>query len=295
MPDVVGPLGRVVTASTRTRRGGADQVPDLSGPGRLDTANGRLVLHRCLVDGNQSDTDAHIRGWAVRTGLGQRSASELLTMVAQRREAALRSLERGGAVVRRVRLRTAGPVLTGAGEAGARNVGIALHGTYGWPLLPGSTVKGVAHAYARDEHAVPLPERETLFGSPRPGEDGAERAAEGAVIFLDALPDSGGVTVGEHVMTPHHTPYYEGKPDSTGHRTPPAEYHNPVPVPFLAVNSGTFQAAVIAAPEPGDDPEAARKRAVDAADQAARLLTTAVDEIGLGAKTAAGFGYFTAD
>ena len=97
---------------------------------------------------------------------------------------------------------------------------------------------------------------------------------------LDALPVDKAVQVGEQVMTPHHRDYYEGKPTADGTRTPPAEYHNPVPVPFLVVNSGVFQTAVVV--DHGRvtaDQRPGRDRAVKLADDAAASIEDAVDEI----------------
>lgn len=57
----------------------------------------------------------------------------------------------------------------------------------------------------------------------------------------------------------------------------PAEYHNPVPVRFLAVERTPFQAWLIGQPE-------------DIAPFG-ELLCDGVDDLGLGGKTAAGYGY----
>lgn len=299
MAEVRGPLGRVVTATSRPHRGGS--APDLAGPGALSSANARLVLHRCFLgaDGGDTqdtqDTDSHVRGWAVRTNLGQNGAADLMAAVIARRQAALEVLRRSGCEVRSVTLTTRTPLLTGTGDAGVRNVGIALHGTYGWPQLPGSTIKGVAHAHARDEAGTSLDQREAVFGAPRPGEDHADEARDGAAVFLDALPGETAARVGEQVMTPHHRDYYEGRQTASGTRTPPAEYHNPVPVPFLVIDSGVFHTAVVVDHNrAATDQHAAREHAVKLADDAAALLKEAVDELGLGAKTAAGFGYLAA-
>ena len=64
---------------------------------------------------------------------------------------------------------------------------------------------------------------------------------------------------------------------SNGSRPAPGEYLNPVP--FLAVDGGTFTAHLLG---PEED-----------ARTAANLLIAAMDDIGAGAKTSAGYGYLT--
>ena len=60
----------------------------------------------------------------------------------------------------------------------------------------------------------------------------AKDHAVGSIIFLDAFPIKP-VQLKVDIITPHYGPYYlddEGK-------TPPADWHSPIPVPFLAVDS----------------------------------------------------------
>jgi CRISPR-associated protein Cmr6 len=205
-------------------------------------------------------------------------------------------------------------------KANAHEIGISLHGTYGCPIIPGSSLKGLAAAWAADSDADPAEVRRVL-GSPRrdiataagstssavtsdaaadrkgaspqpspaalhSGSDdeapGATQpsAARGTVRFLDAIPAGRPVTVIVDVLTPHVKPYYDNKGDGAADSlVPPAEYHNPVPVNFLTV-SGTY--AVDLYGQDGHDVETA-----------ASWLTEAGEELGAGAKSAAGYGYLT--
>jgi CRISPR-associated protein Cmr6 len=294
---VLGPLGAVAAVDVHRRLGGLD--------GGLESTNPLLVLRRCAIpkvrrgvgpDLADGLDDEPVRRWAVENQLGQRgpAAADLMAAVTARRAAAALSLHRAGAHARPtnpadgrtgraeraeqvarvavvgLRLRPTGPLLIGTGDGGVRDVGISLHGTYGWPTLPGSALKGVAHAYARDEEGMPADRLAELFGSPRPGHPADART--GSVTFLDAVPVDGGVTVTADVMTPHVGPYYaKGKP--------PAEYWSPVPVGYLSVSGGTWLALLAGPP--------------DAAMTAARLLGRAAADLGFGAKTSAGYGYFT--
>jgi CRISPR-associated protein Cmr6 len=232
----------------------------------LPTANALMILNRCAIVAPDSGLDdVPIRSWAVRTRLGQ--DPELLEAAAQRRGAALASLKRFRLGVAYLRLTPESAVLTGSASGGVRNVGIALHGTYGWPVLPGSTLKGATREYARQLTEHHGDSYDALFGV------GAPEARVGSVMFLDAMPSRTGVRITEHVLTPHAGPYYRAET----HETPPAEYHNPVPIPFLAVEGGSFVIALVGEP--------------DAVNTARELLTAAAAELGVGAKTAAGYGY----
>jgi CRISPR-associated protein Cmr6 len=271
-------------AGQRTRDG-------LKEPGKAPMdANALLILHRSAIlsvggDGKVKLDDDWVRAWACAARLGQDTSDELPARVAARRLAALRALSADGRTsVVTVIARPMGAVVTGTGAGGVRNVGIELHGTYGWPVLPGSTLKGVARSFARDEELTEQAAA-ALFGAP-PAED--EPAQTGAATFLDALPGPGGVTVAEHVLTPHARGYRlnaddsdEEPGDDDAAPRPPAEYINPVPVPFLVLADGTFHIHLI-----GPQPEVG---------QAARLLADALNDIGLGAKTTRGYGYFEID
>lgn len=259
----------------------------LKDPGRVrKDANALQVLHRSAVlkagdDGRVTLDDNWARSWACATRLGQDAPGGLAEHVAARRRAALKSLstEPGISVVTVV-ARPMGAVVTGTGAGGIRNVGIELHGTYGWPVLPGTTLKGVARSYARDEEDLPDGMPAALFGG-SPGDDEGARA--GSVTFLDTLPGPGGITVAEHVLTPHTRGYRISDPDEDGDDVgsgprPPAEYVNPVPVPFLVLTGGVVHIHLA-----GPQPEVG---------QAAGLLARALDDTGLGAKTTSGYGYF---
>lgn len=306
MPEVPVPgvkaLGPLAVAEARNR-GRLPKPEDAPYP----TANARLVLHRSAVLSLPGDRveldDDWIRTWAraTRLGLGRPDHPEdgrLAERVAARRRAALRALAAAADGIRVVTViaEPQGAFVTGTGDGGIRDVGIELHGTYGWPVLRGTTLKGVARAFARDEGTADgdgtdgddadedgTADAEAIFGVP-PGSDSPGRA--GAVTFLDALPGENGVQVTEHVLTPHTRGYRlgddgdddEGDGNEDGQPKPPAEYINPVPVPFLALEGGSFPVHLI-----GPEPEVT---------QAAGILARALGEIGLGAKTTSGYGYF---
>jgi CRISPR type III-B/RAMP module RAMP protein Cmr6 len=282
MPETraVGPLAATLRAGQL--RGREPDDP------RYATANALLLLHRSAVlsvadDGTIELDDSWIRSWSLTTRLGQGPAvtarDGLPGKVAARRRAALRALcADGHTTAVTVTAAPEAAMVTGTGAGGIRDVGIELHGTYGWPVLPGSALKGLAHAYARDEAQTAREELDRLFGRP-PRADAL--AWTGTVTFLDALPGPEGIAVAEHVRTPHTRGYRQDPDDKHAEPSPPAEYLNPVPIPFLVLSGGTFTIHLI-----GPESEVT---------EAAMFLVEAFSETGLGAKTTSGYGYLQAE
>jgi CRISPR/Cas system CMR subunit Cmr6 (Cas7 group RAMP superfamily) len=239
-------------------------------------------------------------GWACRSSLGQDVT--LVKAVSRRREHALRVLSgtpgaspdesKGTLCCLRLRAEPEWRLAVGHGnKANAYETGLALHGTYGWPVIPGSALKGLAAAWASSESSgADAQDLLRVLGSPRPGAplsaggsaapvgaSPAARARQGTVRFLDAIPDGNPVAVLTDVLTPHVKPYYDSLASGTAAPVPPAEYHNPVPVTFLTVRGG--YAVDLYGPDEKD------------VALAAEWLINAGDELGAGAKTAAGYGY----
>lgn len=78
-------------------------------------------------------------------------------------------------------------------------------------------------------------------------------------------------------MNPHHAAYYGGQD-----KVPPGDYLSPMPVSLLAVGKGSpFRFGVASLRGERHD-----------AELAAGWLRSALSEVGVGAKTAAGYGYW---
>ncbi|MDA2807780.1 type III-B CRISPR module RAMP protein Cmr6 [Nocardiopsis suaedae] len=316
-----GPLGARVQVERRipvdeNRKKGRPSTVLKDGGGDVDKgANALVLLQRLAFEKEHEDQKlkvAEARGllnrWAAESGLGQGNA-ELLKGALARRHAFVERWKAGETPRRyaeRLELVPEWRIVTGLGlQYGEQESGLAMHGTYGWPVIPASTLKGVAaegarvvekeleeELKARKAEAEERTERISAFrekvrrilGGPRPGEspatDGESPQGRGAVRFLDALPGEKGVRVYDDVITPHQQPYYTDTMPGGGPAAPrpPAEHHNPVPVPFLSV-SGTFHVDLL-----GDDEDALRT--------AAEWLERAGDESGVGGRTTAGYGYF---
>ncbi|MEM2096862.1 MAG: type III-B CRISPR module RAMP protein Cmr6 [Methanothrix sp.] len=165
--------------------------------------------------------------------------------------------------------RTSAPFVTGLGRSHPVENGFAWHHTLGVPYLPGSSVKGLVRSWASIWKKVNNEEIKRIFGDEPESSGGV-----GSVVFLDALPRQP-VKLKAEIMTPHYAPYYQG-------REPPADWHSPVPIPFLAVAEGQeFLFGVIP-----------RKNGSEECEKVMVWLKEALEFAGAGAKTAVGYGRF---
>jgi CRISPR-associated protein Cmr6 len=173
--------------------------------------------------------------------------------------------------------KTLGRLVIGLGAKGPTEVGLHLEHTWGVPVLPGSALKGLAASAAHILVGKPgwtkAPEEgrkdqnsdfDQLFGT---------TDEQGEVIFHDAWwvpdPDVEHVPIHLDVMTVHHADYYGGKRDL------PSDTDSPIPISFISTN-GTFLVILEGEPE--------------WTDAAFLLLEAGLRDLGIGAKTNAGYG-----
>ena len=172
------------------------------------------------------------------------------------------------------RLATAWRFVTGLGRSHPVENGFAWHHTLGTPYLPGSSLKGLTRAWARDWSDLGADDVARMFGP-----EANAKLSVGSVIFLDALPVAP-VALEADVMTPHYGPWYQGEKGAV-----PGDWHSPTPIPFLTVAPGqTFLFAVL--------PRTASAQDRKDCNTAATLLKEALDGLGAGAKTSVGYGQF---
>ncbi|MHA2641764.1 MAG: type III-B CRISPR module RAMP protein Cmr6 [bacterium JZ-2024 1] len=260
--------------------------------------------------------------------------SEVIQEYLKRQEALLADLERGSYTVKKFRMTSESRVIVGLGAESILETHLRLHRIHGFPIIPGTALKGLARYVAFwelvDRYAIPVsdagrqagradcdakkktplelfeeyleegdPEgRHRLLGklkellpenawlcaigpeeSPQKDPDDVRAfrevcgvvGASGRVVFLDAVPANGCVKLDVDVMNPHYAPYYQT-------REPPGDYHDPIPIFFLAIPGGTeFLFAVIS-------------RDKNLADKAKDWLVKGLTEFGIGAKTTSGYG-----
>lgn len=268
-----GPLGRLVSLDGEALR--------LEASGET-AANSLIILNRVafLNDSGGIDPSGRLAllRWAVEERLGQERP--LVASASARRRQALAALAARGHAVTRLVITPEWRLAVGLGNReNPHEVGIARHGTYGWPVIPGQALKGLTAAHAAQSGADPA-HLHRVFGLPHPVQSGAEPEPErtGTVRFLDALPLDKPVALIEDVLAPHFKPYYDTVTLQPGESRPPAEYNQPVPVRFLAVSGGQFAADLVS------------MSATDTAI-AAEWCAAALDGAGVGAKTSSGYGF----
>ena len=178
-------------------------------------------------------------------------------------------------------LKTTSRLIVGLVNGALENAGCTLHPLFGFPVIPGSALKGIA----RDAAAV-LGKSDAVIqrvfgGAP----ENEAHARQGDVSFVDAhaILRAGENDIELDIVTPHFQQYYGG----TGNPNALDE-ESPVPSVFPAVCAGvTFEFALIALTTRLND-DAARQ----ALDLAKECLVHGLTHLGIGAKTAAGYGRF---
>jgi len=178
-------------------------------------------------------------------------------------------------------LTTAKRLLFGVGYSHPLEIGFTFDWTTGLPIIPGSSLKGVARSFAKENKErcqVDDALIDKVFGP-----ENSEHAGE--IIFFPAHPC---LTIGQtflelDVMTPHYAPYYQ-KPQEK----PPADWYSPVPLHFLTVPVGIKYCFRLA------DRFNHGWKEVDSPllKTAKQLLKSALIEQGVGAKTSVDYGYF---
>lgn len=179
--------------------------------------------------------------------------------------------------VRLLKLSTTSRMVVGHASQAVLESGVQLHHTYGTPVIPGSSLKGLiahyAHQYYGPDWLNPDSEglrqgqkigkyAELLFGS---------TDSAGYVQFLDAMwIPTDERPLSKDVISVHQTEYYR-------ENTPPTDTDSPTVVMFLSVRKNqSFLLPVI-----GPD---------DWVDMVVTLLKDALITQGIGAKTNAGYG-----
>lgn len=206
--------------------------------------------------------------------------------------------------------RIAGRLYTGLPLGGTLETGATTHHSYGMPIIAGSSIKGAVRAYTerlfalkkedgsyqliKDENGIERlvidPEKQyiidILFG--KESEDGDDNKGDaGYLIWHDAwwIPqtnkDHKTLSEGDQnkpfineIVTVHHQQYYNGQMKEA------LDIENPIPNQQIAIQ-GEFYFVIEGEQE--------------WADYAKQLLEDTLSEMGLGSKTASGYGYFETD
>jgi CRISPR type III-B/RAMP module RAMP protein Cmr6 len=177
---------------------------------------------------------------------------------------------------------TASRLAIGLGAEHPWENGFSLDFSCGVPVLPGSALKGLCRAWAKWQGMESKLTRR-LFGSEL-GDDEAARA--GDLVFLPAYPapQSGQSLLEWDLLNPHLPGYYRAtQEDREARRIEAVPTDDPLPVSFLAVPAGVpFVFRLLS--RPGSAP--------GTADEGLSILARALADLGIGAKTAVGYGIF---
>lgn len=264
---------------------------------RGGSLNAGLIFDRFLYDGS-GGTKAKEANWKRIVEATSRIDTDLLTACLNRWEQTV-AYAHGN----RFTLRTDWRLVTGLGRGGPLEVGFAFN-RYGFPILAGSGLKGLARAWGLRQVALAASTKElaeldgvlgtdgdlnkswrTKFGDkPVPECAGQFRsvfgttAAAGGAVFFDGMPTEP-VRLQQDITNPHYPDYYSG-------RDAPTDSQNPKPVNFLTVAPGSEFVFAIGWRGRWDE-NASRLR-----ELAEKWLRKGLIELGAGAKTSAGYGYF---
>jgi CRISPR-associated protein Cmr6 len=182
------------------------------------------------------------------------------------------------------------------------NSGVALHATYGFPVLPASSLKGIARYFLFEDPELSMLtaadcdiSQEEFEALPRDNQladllfEKRNNAADdhlAAIRLLDGWPaqkpTNGWFAV--DVLTVHHRDYYGGKKELA------VDTEGPNPVHFLTFSAGvTFRIplGLTAYGQSLADPQPAPAVCLKVARA---ILSAALRHIGVGAKTASGYG-----
>lgn len=182
--------------------------------------------------------------------------------------------------------------VTGMGIAHPVENGMSWHPTLGTPYLTGAAVKGLVRAWVEQWAGLTEEEVEATchkwFGSDNkaPEEQKLDNKA-GDFIFFDTVPIKP-VKLACDIMTPHMGEWYSNGGEissDTYAKTLPADWHNPNPIPFLVVKETSLQFCIAPRVESA---KSELKNVLEA-------LKMALEHLGAGAKTAAGYGRFVED
>jgi CRISPR-associated protein Cmr6 len=161
-------------------------------------------------------------------------------------------------------------VIVGLGSNDLLEGGITLHPIHGFPIVPASALKGITRCYATWVLEASEQEMNTLLG--RAEEQGQLR---GDLVFLEGSPADVPV-IERDIINPIFGAYYRDA------KTPPGSYLSPSPIFFLALGARSLYRFGVAS--------ISNNR--EAAEQGVRWLQGALTELGVGAKSAAGYGYW---
>jgi len=263
------------------------------------TANLSMIFDRCFAGFKPNwegfATDGGATKLSFLTGIATRPVSKEhrddFKNFRTRRQAALAKVHTNKsdpevAYAHELSFTTGTRLVLGLGLPNSVETGFLFDRLTGCPYIPGSSLKGMARAAANLIARGELSGDRTfweenclrLFGPT----DVTQSSRKGQAIFYDAFPDQRPDLVAD-LLNPHYTKHLED-PDEV-----PADWHDPIPVPFLAIEVGaTFRLFLGLRTAQG---LVAFRRDHKDLLKLEELLKTAFDDLAIGGKKSSGYGY----
>jgi len=206
--------------------------------------------------------------WIV-TLCASKEIKEIQNLLKKRSEKQIEEMERLGWKSQEFAGQVNGRMIIGLGAIHPQETSMTFHHTYGIPYIPGTAIKGVTRhwvifeKFGQDERQAEEDSQfKRIFGI---------QEKSGEIIFLDAFPISS-IHLKIDVINPHYPDYYDKG-------NPPTDWQNPRPVKFLTVEETWFQFYLL-----GKDQKLL--------NNSVESLKQALQNFGIGSKTAVGYGYF---
>ncbi|MDX1909423.1 MAG: type III-B CRISPR module RAMP protein Cmr6 [Bacteroidia bacterium] len=168
-------------------------------------------------------------------------------------------------------------IALGMGNESVYENGFTFHPTLGIPYLPGSSLKGMTRHWAIDT-GKPKTEINAIFGHENDVSVKSEEFQQGQIVFFDALPtELNQGMVQPDIINNHYPEYYAGEKY-------PADWLSPRPIFFLTMKEVSFQFCL------GYISRIDTNGGAALLEKAQTWLQSALEESGVGAKTAVGYG-----
>jgi len=202
------------------------------------------------------------------------------------------NIEKLNIIIKSIILKPEWRMVIGLGSESVYETSITLHHIYGIPYIPGSAIKGVIRSYIITEEFESNEEKALeedkgfcdIFGCPK--KSIYDESRQGKIIFFDSFPRSN-PQIEPDVLNPHYSPYYS----DSSNKVPPADYHNPVPIPFLTVKNTEFEFIVGINKKDNRTIQEGKFLGNIPLEVAYKSIKEALCEHGIGAKTSVGYGY----
>lgn len=250
-----------------------------------------------IEEGPKDNKALLLPAFEIKANFGCLFSKSSPTQLADRQKTAAKDLFPAVGSLIEQKFRPAWRFVTGLGGYSVYETGLTLHHVYGIPYIPATSVKGVLRSWVilqkfennegkaiqdecfcqvfgcPSEVTIEIEKRKTKYKSH------FEKALKGNVTFFDALPTEP-PTIEPDIMNPHYPNWYGEKAKA------PLDTESPVPIFFLTVKNTPFEFLMGSKKWDLTTETFWGKTLSD-------WLKDALEEHGIGAKTAVGYGYMS--